>query len=90
MRYVIVESWRFELEIKPYMVYAARQVDEVLEREMSWIDKYIDWNNLLPRIWKLGGGKDNLWRRHFDEAPRYKNELENKPRYTSTEEHLDH
>lgn len=88
--YVFTEQWRFVLVIRPNIVYTAKQIDEVLEKQLGEIDHFIDWNNHLPRIWKLMGGKDDNWFRHFYEHPKYINEFKNKPKYTSKEVYLDY
>jgi hypothetical protein len=88
--YVFAEPWRFELVVRPHIVYTARQIDEVLEQEKSEIDKYIDWNCYLPRIWKLKGGAYRFCSSYHFEAPRYENELKNKPMYPSKDEYMDY
>ncbi len=91
-KYVLTEAWRYVLVIKPHMVYTARQVDELLERELSRVHKYIDWNNFQPRLWKLMGGKDNYWKEDYVDQPRNFDELDlkNSPRYTNKEAYLDY
>lgn len=88
--YYIAEPWRFVLVIKPHIVYKVRMVDELLERQLSVINDYIDRNKLLPRIWKLMGGNNNFWHRDYQEQLQYINELKNQPRYASTEAYLDY
>lgn len=88
--YYIAEPWRFALVIKPHIVYKVRMVNELLERQLSVINDYIDRNKLLPRIWKLMGGNNNFWHRDYQEQLQYINELKNQPRYASTEAYLDY
>jgi len=88
--YYFTEPWRFVLAIKPHIIYEKKQHDELLAKQLSEIDKYIDWNHLLPRIWKLKGGSHRFWSGYHYERWASINELKNKPRYTSTEAYLDY
>ena len=87
-RYVFTETWRYILVIRPHMVYAKKQINEVLEQEMSEIDNRIDGFYLQPRMWKLKGGKYKYWKGEREEQEKYKNELKNKPVYSLKEEYL--
>lgn len=91
-KYVFAEAWRYVLVLKPHMVYTARQVDELLERELSRINKYIDWNNFQPRLWKLVGGNEHFWKRDYEDHRESFDELDlkNKPGYTNKEAYLDY
>lgn len=86
-RYVFAEAWRYILVIKPHMVYAKKQINELLEQELSEIDNRIDGFYLQPRIWKLKGGKYKYWKGEREEQKKYKNELKNKPVYSLQEEY---
>jgi hypothetical protein len=88
-RYVFTEAWRYILAIKPHMVYAKKQIDEVLEQELSEIDNRIDGFYLQPRMWKLKGGKYKYWKGEYEERKKYKNEFKNKPTYILKQEYLD-
>jgi len=87
-RYVFTEAWRYILVIRPHMVYAKKQINEVLEQEMSELDNRIDNYYLQPRIWKLKGGKYKYWKGEFEDSKKYENELKNKPVYSLKEKHL--
>ncbi|MFC0516840.1 hypothetical protein ACFFGT_21715 [Mucilaginibacter angelicae] len=88
--YAFTEQWRFVLVIRPHIIYTAKQIDEVLEQQLSAINKFIDWNNHWPRIRKLKDQTNNRWDWDFYEFPKYINEFKNKPKYTSKEAYLDH
>lgn len=86
--YVFAEPWRFELIIRPHIVYAKWQIDEVLEQEIGEIQSHINSYYLQPRMWKLKGGKYKYWKGEREEQKKYKNELRNKPVYTLKEEYM--
>jgi hypothetical protein len=88
--YACTETWRFVLTIKPHIIYKKKPVDELLEQELSEINKYIDWNNLQPRISKLHGNAYKYWGDVYFDKLKYINKLKNKPRYTSKEAYLDY
>jgi hypothetical protein len=88
--YVFAEPWRFVLVIRPNMIYTAKQIDEILEQQLSAINKYIDWNDHWPRIRKLKDLTNNRWDWDFYEFPKYINEFKNKPKYSSKEAYLDY
>jgi hypothetical protein len=88
MKYVFIEQWRFVLVIRPNIIYTAKQIDEELERQLSEISRFIDWNGHWPRISKLKGETSSRW--DFFENPLYINELKNKPKYPSKEVYSDY
>lgn len=88
-KYVFAEAWRYVLVIKPYMVYAEKQADGLLEQELAQIEDQLTWNCLFPRVRKIKRSVYKYWKPE-DEDVRYTNYLKNKPRYTSKEAYLDH
>lgn len=88
--YIFAEPWRYVLIIKPHIVYTAKQIDEVLEQQLSEINEFIEWNDHWPRISKLLGDTRNRWYLHYYQWPGYINELKNKPKYLSKDAYSDY
>ncbi|MES2479977.1 MAG: hypothetical protein V4561_12885 [Bacteroidota bacterium] len=72
VKYVFIEAWRFMLKVRPNIITHQRMIDEVLEQEISCIDKHIDAHFLEGRINKLVYGNSYQWRRKPDENPKHK------------------
>jgi hypothetical protein len=72
IKYVFIEAWRFILKVRPNIITHQRLIDEVLEQEISCIDKHIDAHFLEGRINKLVYGNSYHWGRKPDENPKHK------------------
>jgi len=88
--YALIDTWRFVLTIKPRMIYKVRQIDELLEQELSEIENYIKYNHLHPRLARIKGKGYRYWKVDSFEKPQYINPLKNQPRYATKEAYLDY
>lgn len=76
--YQFREPWRFVLRVVPNLITEVRIKDNILERQVKDIDRYLSFSDRRHRQGRL------LGRSHHDrwaagERPRYKNPLQNRP-----------
>jgi len=88
-KYVFTEPWRYVLKIAPHMVTHIKLMDVDIERELSFINQYIDKNHLNPRIFRLTRGRSCYWRDPVNERLKYINQLKNISRYAGKEVYLE-
>lgn len=75
-RFVFNEPWRFVLRIKPNIIDKVRKRDELIEKRIIEIDRFVKWNNHQPRLLKLFNGRYyGWWKNDFRKTviDRYKN-----------------
>jgi len=75
--YAFNEPWRFTLRTRPNMVDKVRKRDEVIERRIQEIDRYLEQNDLRKRQSKLLSG-NYRWHR-YEEKMKEKNPIKNIP-----------
>lgn len=88
VKYVITEPWRYVLKVAPHMVTHTKLLDVDIERELSYINDYIDNRMLMPRIDLLTRGRGYNYYRDYEPA-KYINKLKNIPRYSQTSAYLE-
>jgi len=89
LKYVFTEPWRYVLKIAPHMVTHIKPLDLDIERELSYINDYIDNRMLTPRIDLLTRGRGYRYKNWFDERAKYINKLKNVPRYSQLADYLE-
>ncbi|MBL7710862.1 MAG: hypothetical protein JNL13_00285 [Chitinophagaceae bacterium] len=72
IKYVFAEPWRFTLKVKPNMITHRKMVDEVLDREIAFLDHYIANHFLQHKINKLVNGYSYKWHKKPDRNPKHK------------------
>lgn len=74
--YVFSQPWRFRLTVEPNMITHIRQIDNELEKELKYINNYMDAHNLNVKLDKMFGRKNTYksYHRSWDLAPRVKRE----------------
>lgn len=89
VRYVFTEPWRYVLKIAPYIITHKKALDVDIERELAYMDGYIDGNYLEPRIYRLTRGRRYRWKDDFKEPAKYINKLKSIPGYACKEAYLE-
>jgi len=89
VKYVFAEPWRYVLKVVPNMITHKKLLDVDLEKEIAWIDGYIEQNKLGPRINTLTSGKKYNCYRWYQKRAKYINNFKNIPRYAHKEVYLD-
>jgi len=77
-RYEFVESWRYVLKIKPYLIDKVRKKDAVLESKMSEIENYLNRNYYKVRLSKVIRGYYQYKYRHDYEKSKEIYQFKNK------------
>ena len=75
--FVIAESWRFVLRVRPNIVTKARVRDEVIESRIQQLRNYFHRNALRGKLKHLTSGHIYFWRK--GEKEKEKNPLRNNP-----------
>jgi hypothetical protein len=74
--YVFAQPWRFVLRVEPNMITHVRQIDIELERELKFINTYIEQRSFQGKINKMYGRKKTYkaYTKSWDLSPRVKRE----------------
>jgi len=59
--YRFAEPWRFELEIRPYMITHRKKIDNKLESQIHRIENFLNRNYLQGKIDNLKGNSYSSW-----------------------------
>ncbi|MBE9585145.1 hypothetical protein IM792_11855 [Mucilaginibacter sp. JRF] len=89
VKYVVTEPWRFVLKIVPHMITHTKLIDADIERELSYIDNYIDGRAIYHRIERLTRGKSYPWNKLYTQRAKYINRIKNLPRYSNIDAYQD-
>lgn len=77
--YYFSEPWRFELKIEPNMIYRTKIKDFNLLKRDDEIARYLEWNNLYPRLCRLiRGNYQDPNRYWYGDLKKYRNPFRNK------------
>jgi len=88
VKYVFTEPWRFVLKVAPNIITHFKLMGVDIEKQLSYIDGYINNNHLAPRIHRLTNGRYYYWKDEFNERAKYINKFKNIPRYRPKEAYL--
>lgn len=77
--YVFAQPWRFILQVEPNMITHVRQIDIELEKELKFIDTFIEQRNLQGKLNKMYGRKKTYkaYNKSWDLSPRVRREHHN-------------
>ena len=88
IKYVFSEPWRYILKIGPHMITHKKLLDSDIEQELDGISRYIENNNLAPRMDRLTRGRGYHYRWH-GELTKYEVRTKRVPKYATKEDYLD-
>jgi hypothetical protein len=64
-KYRFKEPWRFVLRVRPNVITQQRAEDPALLARMAEISRFLDWNNLRPRLYKIMDGRHDSRRKEW-------------------------